>query len=81
MKIVEEYAANNPGSYEAYRKARRLLPSGNTRSALYWQPFPLCMRKGVASHIWDVDGNERIDFNYNNTTLIMGHNHPKVIET
>lgn len=80
MKIVEEYVANNPLSYEAYTKARRLLPSGNTRSALYWQPFPLCMRKGVASHIWDVDGNERIDFNYNNTTLIMGHNHPKVIE-
>ncbi len=80
MKIIDEYFSRNQSSFKAYEKAKELLPSGNTRSALYWQPFPLCMRRGTDSHIWDVDGNERIDFNYNNTTLILGHNHPKVIE-
>ena len=80
MKILEEYRAQNPGSLDAWEKAKRVLPSGNTRSALYWQPFPLCLRRGGGSHNWDVDGNGRIDFNFNNTTLIMGHNHPKVLE-
>ena len=80
MKIIEEYMSQNVSSRDAYEKAKKLLPSGNTRSALYWRPFPLCMRRGEGSRIWDVDGNKRVDFNYNNTTLILGHNHPKVIE-
>jgi glutamate-1-semialdehyde 2,1-aminomutase len=80
MKIIDEYFRNNQGSLMAYKKAKCLLPSGNTRSSIYWRPFPLCMRKGEKSNIWDVDGNRRIDFNYNNTTLILGHNHPKVIK-
>ncbi len=80
MRILEVYRDQNPGSLSALEKASHYLPSGNTRSALYWQPFPLCLRRGEGSHNWDVDGNERIDFNFNNTTLIMGHNHPKVVE-
>ena len=80
MSIIEEYILQNPGSREAYERARRFLPSGNTRTVLYWPPFPLCLRAGRGTRLWDVDGNERIDFNFNNTTLILGHNHPKVIE-
>jgi len=80
MNIIDEYASQNPGSKEAYERARHFLPSGNTRTVLYWPPFPLCLRAGRGTRLWDVDGNERIDFNFNNTTLILGHNHPKVIE-
>jgi glutamate-1-semialdehyde 2,1-aminomutase len=80
MGIIDEYMRQNPGSKEAYERARRFLPSGNTRTVLYWPPFPLCLRAGRGTKHWDVDGNERIDFNFNNTTLILGHNHPKVIE-
>jgi len=80
MGIIDEYVRQNPGSKEAYERARCFLPSGNTRTVLYWPPFPLCLRAGRSTRNWDVDGNERIDFNFNNTTLILGHNHPKVIE-
>jgi glutamate-1-semialdehyde 2,1-aminomutase len=80
MGIIDEYVNQNPGSKEAYARARRFLPSGNTRTVLYWPPFPLCLRAGRSTRLWDVDGNERIDFNFNNTTLILGHNHPRVIE-
>jgi len=80
VEIIEEYTRQNPGSKEAYERAIQVMPSGNTRMALYWPPFPLCMRAGQGTRLWDVDGNERIDFNYNNTTLILGHNHSKVIE-
>jgi len=79
MDIVSEYSKQNPASKAAYERARDCLPGGNTRSALYWPPFPLCLRSGRGSRVWDVDGNERIDFNYNNTTLILGHNHPRVV--
>ena len=80
MGILEEYAKQNPGSKAAYERARRVLPSGCTRTVLHWPPFPLCLRAGRGTRLWDVDGNERIDYNFNNTTLILGHNHPKVME-
>jgi glutamate-1-semialdehyde 2,1-aminomutase len=80
MRILEDYRAQNHGSLRAWEEASKYLPSGNTRSALFWQPFPLCLRRGEGSRNWDVDGNERIDFNFNNTSLILGHNHPKVVE-
>ncbi|MDH5199262.1 MAG: aspartate aminotransferase family protein [Candidatus Bathyarchaeota archaeon] len=79
MDILSEYKRQNPGSKAAFDRARRCLPGGSTRSALYWPPFPLCLASGKGAKVWDVDGNERIDFNFNNTTLIMGHNHPKVL--
>jgi len=37
------------------------------------------MVAGRGARLWDVDGNERIDFNFNNTTLVLGHNHPAVV--
>lgn len=80
MDIASEYSKQNPGSKEAYKKACRNLPSGCTRTVLYWPPFPLCLAAGRGTRLWDVDGNKRIDFNFNNTTLILGHNHPKVVE-
>lgn len=80
MKVVEEYLRQNPSSRVLYDRARGLLPGGSTRNVLYYPPFPLYMAAGKGSRIFDVDGNERIDFNFNNTTLILGHNHPRVLE-
>jgi len=80
MEIVDKYTLQNPRSREAYKKACRSLPSGSSRNVLYYPPFPVYLAAGRGSRVWDVDGNERIDFNFNNTTLILGHNHPAVIE-
>jgi glutamate-1-semialdehyde 2,1-aminomutase len=79
MDIVSEYSRQNPKSAKAYERASRNLPSGCTRTVLYWPPFPLCLTTGRGTRLWDIDGNKRIDFNFNNTTLILGHNHPKVV--
>jgi glutamate-1-semialdehyde 2,1-aminomutase len=79
MDIVGGYVRRNPGSRAAYERACRSLPSGCSRNVLYWPPFPIYLAAGRGSRLWDVDGNERIDFNFNNTTLILGHNHPAVV--
>ena len=79
MGIVNEYIKQNPGSERDFKEAARSLPGGSTRSALYWPPFPLYMDRGKGTRLWDVDGNERIDSNFNNTSLILGHNHPNVV--
>jgi glutamate-1-semialdehyde 2,1-aminomutase len=80
MDVLERFAAQNPTSKRLYEEGCRYLPSGSTRNVLTYPPFPVYMARGLGSRLWDVDGNERIDFNYNNTTLILGHNHPKVVK-
>jgi glutamate-1-semialdehyde 2,1-aminomutase len=79
MSTIETYIKLNPKSMSLYKRASKSLPSGCTRNVLYTPPFPIYMSRGNGSRLYDVDGNERIDFNYNNTTLILGHNHPKVL--
>ena len=80
MDILNEYIKQNKKSKDFYEEAKECLPSGNTRSALYWPPFPIYIQRGRSNTVQDIDGNKRIDFNYNNTTLIHGHNHPDVMK-
>jgi len=43
-------------------------------------PHPLFYREGAGSRIWDVDGNEYLDFTLSQGPLILGHRHPAVEE-
>jgi len=80
MDVLNLYRKKNQKSKALHERALRLLPSGCTRNVLCYPPFPIYMAAGRGSRLWDVDGNERIDFNFNNTNLILGHNHPRVVE-
>ena len=77
---VARYEAANPGSAAKHREARRWLPGGDTRNSIYWDPFPIYASRAQGSTIVDIDGNARVDFINNMTTLILGHRHPVVID-
>ncbi|MFQ6076489.1 MAG: aminotransferase class III-fold pyridoxal phosphate-dependent enzyme, partial [Candidatus Bathyarchaeia archaeon] len=47
---------------------------------MFYRPYPAYIARGEGSHIWDVDGNERIDNFFNATVLICGHNHPTIMK-
>lgn len=55
------------------------MPGGNTRTTLFQKPHPLYASHGSGCRIFDVDGNERIDFSNNYTSLIHGHAKPEII--
>ncbi len=74
------YVASNSGSRAKHEEAKRFLPGGDTRNSIFWNPFPIYVSGADGSHITDVDGNKRVDFINNMTTLILGHRHPAVIE-
>ncbi len=42
--------------------------------------YPFVMNHGVGAHVWDVDGNEYIDFAAGIAVTATGHAHPKVVE-
>lgn len=67
-------------SSRLYQQARRVMPGGNTRTTVFAKPYPIYAHHGKGYLVVDVEGEERLDFLNNYTTLIHGHADPKVIE-
>lgn len=70
-------------SKKLYEEAKKYLPAGassNIRVSEEHAPFPILFRRGSGSKVWDVDGNEYIDYLLSYGTLILGHCHPKILE-
>ena len=74
----EAYRARNPKSLAQYEEACAALPGGNTRSAIFVEPFPLTMVKGEGSRLFDLDGHEYVDFLSEFTAGLYGHSHPLI---
>lgn len=67
------YASLNPKSQERWQSATRAMPGGNTRSVLFFSPFPLCMERGEGSYLFDADGHRYVDLLGEYTAGIYGH--------
>ncbi len=64
-----------------YERACRVVPGGihsNIRKG--WRPVPMFYERGQGSHVWDVDGNEYIDYILGQGPLLLGHSPKPVIE-
>lgn len=70
-----------PGSQSAalFERARKVLPGGNTRTTVFNPPHPLYLVAGQGCRITDADGQTRLDFLNNYTSLLHGHCHPDVL--
>ena len=78
--IVSTYREKTPGSEQLFLEAKKLLPSGVTHDARHLYPYGIYVNRARASHKWDVDGNRYIDYFGGHGALLLGHNHPQVIE-
>ncbi|MBI4517900.1 MAG: aminotransferase class III-fold pyridoxal phosphate-dependent enzyme [Deltaproteobacteria bacterium] len=71
-------------SQSLFERALRVVPGGiyGHQSPLMLVPgeYPYFFDHGAGSHIWDVDGNEYIDYMCSYGPIVLGHNHPKVEE-
>jgi glutamate-1-semialdehyde 2,1-aminomutase len=71
-------------SEEMFERAHRSLPGGvsaNARSTLAgYKPYPVFMERGEGARLYDVDGNEYIDYLCGFGPLVLGHRPPSVIE-
>ena len=72
------YAAKTPASRALSERALRTLPAGVVANVKYFPPYPLFMQRAGGSHVWDVDGNEYVDYCLAFGPLILGHGHPAV---
>src|SRR3954466_4021056 len=80
QSLIDEYVAKNSASQRQFARAKQVEPGGNTRTGAYFSPFPLYVAYGEGVIMVDVDGNRRLDFVNNNTSLILGNAHPAVVQ-
>ncbi len=78
--VAREYLAKVATSRALYQRAKRVFPSGITHDGRYLQPCPIFVSRASGSRKWDVDGNELVDYFGGHGSLILGHNHPAVVE-
>lgn len=73
------YAERTGASRAAHERAKQVMPAGVTGNVKLFDPYPLFMRRGKGSKLWDVDGNRYIDYCLCFGPLIVGHGHPAVL--
>lgn len=70
-------------SRELYQRTVGVLieaSSSSSRGPVNFGKYPIFMERGSGSHIFDVDGNEYIDWMMSFGALPLGHAHPEVVE-
>jgi len=78
--MSSEYVSRTAESKLLFEKAKKVLPAGVSYGIRYFEPYPFYTRKAKGSKLYDVDGNEYVDFWLGHTAHILGHGHPKVLE-
>jgi glutamate-1-semialdehyde 2,1-aminomutase len=71
-------------SQELFIRSSSVIPNGiyghQTPLVLVPGAYPYFFERGEGSHVWDVDGNEYIDYMCSYGPIVLGHRHPKVEE-
>jgi glutamate-1-semialdehyde 2,1-aminomutase len=70
-------------SIEAFKEAKELLPGGVNSPVRAFKSVdmdPIFMERGKGSKIYDIDGNEYIDYVLSWGPLILGHTNDRVVE-
>ncbi len=61
-------------------RARKSLAGGVSSPFRAKSPVPLYFKDAAGPRLWDVDGNEYIDYALAWGPLILGHKHPRIVE-
>ena len=79
-EVKARYVGANPASHAQYERAKQSLPGGNTRTGMFYTPFPLSIEKAAGATLTDVDGHTYTDFVGDFSAGLYGHSHPVIRE-
>jgi glutamate-1-semialdehyde 2,1-aminomutase len=80
---MNQFTKTRTRSREYFARAQQSLVEGvnsPSRGAAVFAPGPIVLDHGRGSHVWDVDGNEYVDFMMSFGALIQGHAHPRIVQ-
>ena len=65
-------------SGEYFERARQVMPGGVPSSFQRNDPWPTYLERGEGARVWDVDGNEYLDFHNGFGVMCVGHANPLI---
>src|SRR5215210_1018948 len=65
-------------SAERYERGLKVMPGGVPSFFQQNDPWPTYIERGSGSRVWDVDGNEYVDFHNGFGVMCVGHANPAV---
>ena len=71
-------AERTRASERMFRRAERSLAGGVASSYQRLEPWPVYLTRGEGARVWDVDGNEYLDFHNGFSAMVQGHAHPAI---
>ncbi|MDB5560876.1 MAG: hemL [Hyphomicrobiales bacterium] len=76
--------SNFNNSEHLRNRAHSIIPGGSHTYAKGEDQYPLLapgfIDRGLGSHVWDIDGNEFIEYGMGNRAVGLGHAYPAVVE-
>jgi glutamate-1-semialdehyde 2,1-aminomutase len=78
LEAEQRFTTANPKSKANFEAACRAMPGGNTRTVLFYAPYPLTIAKGEGCYVTDIDGHNYTDFLGEYTAGLYGHSHPVI---
>ena len=80
MEREQRRLDDRTGASRAYfERARGSLAGGVASAYQQRDPWPIYLSHGLGSRVWDVDGNEMIDFHNGFGSMVQGHAHPAIV--
>ena len=83
-RLIQEQEAELEPKHRAsieYRETAGRHVAGGVASS--WQaspPHAIFIERGDGSHLWDIDGNEYVDYHLGYGAMVAGHAHPAIVE-
>ena len=75
---AERFEERTRASQDLFERARQTLAAGISSSLHGHDPHPVYIVRGEGARIWDVDGNEYLDFHNGFSAMVQGHAHPAI---
>lgn len=81
MEISQKKTTEYTESATLLERAKKVLAGGvSSEFRKYNHPHAIFYTHGQGSRIYDVDGNEYLDFTLSQGPLLLGHSHPEVLQ-
>ena len=79
-RVLEHFDTKCAKSKEITTEAKKYIPGGVQHNLAFNYPFPICVTKAEGAYLYDLDGNQYIDFLQAGGPTILGSNYAPVRE-
>jgi len=78
QKYLNYFETQCTRSKQLTDQAKKLIPGGVQHNLAFNYPFPIAIEKAEGAYLWDVDGNQYIDFLQAGGPTVLGSNYAPV---